>query len=383
MQDKCVYLDNASTSYPKPQSVYGVLSTYLQTEGANPGRAGHRMAIDADRTVEEARALLASFFGAEKPESVVFTYNCTDSLNIAIKGCVRPGDHVITTVIEHNSIMRPLRQMEKDGAITLSQLPVSEDGYLDPDDLQKAMTPQTRFVALSHASNVIGTVQPIKEAGLICRKHNALLLVDVAQTAGILPISMKDFNIDLLAMPGHKSLFGPPGTGVLIVGQRAEVSAFREGGTGVNSEHPTHPPEMPTRLEAGTPNTIGIAALKAGLEFIVKETPEAIAAHEQRLLSRFIEGIGDIPGIRIHGSRDITRRVATASISIEGTSPLQAAAALDDKFNIATRPGLHCAPYIHRQIGTAPLGTVRISMGYFNTNDDVDYCLTALKGLAS
>ncbi len=379
----CVYLDNASTTYPKPQRVYDVLATYLQTEGANPGRAGHRMAIEAGRTVEETRKLLSSFFDAEQSESVVFTYNCTDALNIGIKGCISPGDHVISTAIEHNSIMRPLRSMEKSGTITLTQLPVSMDGYLDPDDVRKAMTPRTRLVALSHASNVLGTVQPIKEAGRICREHGALLLVDVAQTAGILPVSMKNLEIDLLAMPGHKALFGPPGTGVLIVGKRAEISAFREGGTGVNSEHPTHPLEMPTRLEAGTPNTIGIAGLKAGLEFIIKETPEAIASHEQALLARFIDGVEDIPGIRLFGGNKTDRRVATASLNIEGASPLRIASALDSKFNIAVRPGLHCAPYVHRQLGTAPQGTVRVSMGYFNTADDVDFCLTALRQLAS
>ena len=381
--DKCVYLDNASTTYPKPQCVYNILATYLQIEGANPGRAGHRMAIEAGRTVEDTRKLLASFFDADAPESVAFTYNCTDALNIGIKGCIRPGDHVIATAIEHNSIMRPLRNMEKTGMITLTQLPVSADGYLDPDDVRKAMTPRTRLVALSHASNVLGTVQPIREAGLICREHDALLLVDAAQTAGILPVSMRKLNIDLLAMPGHKALFGPPGTGALIVGKRAEIAAFREGGTGVNSELPTHPPEMPTRLEAGTPNTIGIAALKAGIEFIVKETPEAIAAHEQALLARFLDGVADIPSVRLYGGKKADRRVATASVNIDGATPSHIAAALDSGFNIAIRPGLHCAPYIHRNLGTSPHGTVRVSMGYFNTNDDVDSCLTALRQLAS
>jgi cysteine desulfurase / selenocysteine lyase len=381
--NNCVYLDNASTTYPKPRCVYDVLSSYLQAEGANPGRAGHRMAIEAGRTVEETRQLLASFFDADESESVAFTYNCTDALNIGIKGCIRSGDHVITTSIEHNSIMRPLKQMEKIGIITLTQLPVSAEGYFDPDEVSKAMTSKTRLVALSHASNVLGTVQPIEEAGRICRERGALLLVDVAQTAGILPVSMKKFEIDLLAMPGHKALFGPPGTGALIVGKRAEIVAFREGGTGVNSEHPTHPPEMPTRLEAGTPNTIGIAALKAGLEFIIKETPQAIAAHEQALLKQFIEGIGDTPGIKLYGGKETDRRVATVSLGIDGATPADIAATLDSKFNIAIRPGLHCAPYIHRQLGTAPHGTVRVSMGYFNTKDDVDYCLTALRQLAS
>jgi len=353
------YFDNASTSYPKPKPVYEVLASYLQIEGANPGRAAHRMAVNAGNTVEETRGLLAAFFDADSPDRVAFALNCTDALNMAIKGVVVPGDHVIASSLEHNSIMRPLKRMEAEGTIQLTQLPISEEGCTDPEDVKRNIRPNTRLVALTHASNVLGTVQPIGDVGKICRDHGVLYLVDGAQTAGILPISMKRMHIDLLAVPGHKALLGPPGTGALISGKRAEPIAFREGGTGTNSEYPVQPTEMPTRLEAGTPNTLGIAGLKAGLEFISKRTLDAIALHEHGLVERFLHGLREIKRVRIYGSSDKNGRVATVSVSFIDKKPGLVARELDEKFNIAIRPGLHCAPYAHAAIGTLSQGTAR------------------------
>jgi cysteine desulfurase family protein len=340
------------------------------------------MAVDAGKTVEETRSLLAELFDASSSERVAFTLNCTDALNMAIKGVLRPGDHAITSLLEHNSIMRPLKRMEHEAKIELSQLPLSSDGYIDPSDIRQLLKPNTRLLALTHASNVLGTVQPIAEVGKICHEHDVLLLVDAAQTAGILPISLKRMHIDLLALPGHKALFGPPGTGALILGDRAEPKAFREGGTGVNSEHPVQPTELPVRLEAGTPNTLGIAGFKAGLKFIRQESLEAIASHEQKLTKHFINGLQGIKGIRVLGPAVHRERVATVSLSLAAHTPAQLSATLDREYNIAIRPGLHCAPYVHRHLGTIPGGTARFSFGYFNTIDEIDYCINALQRIA-
>ena len=376
-----LYLDNAATSFPKPEVVYRELQDYLRRDGANPGRGGHQWAVRVEKTLDDTRSLLARFFGMDDYRRVIFTLNGTDSLNMAIKGVVRPGDHVVTSLLEHNSVSRPLKQLESDGIISLTQLPFSQEGFIDPDDFRRALTSRTRLVVLLHASNVLGTMQPVAEVGGICRRHEALFLVDAAQTAGILPIDMQDMQIDLLAFPGHKALFGPPGIGVLLVGHRVQPVPWREGGTGFDSEDPVQPRQLPYLLEGGTPNTLGVAALRAGLGFVTGEGLDRIRGHEQRLLTRLIESLRDNPKIRLYGSLDLSRRVGSLALNREGYTASEVGMILDNAFEIAVRPGLHCAPYLHRELGTAPEGAVRISPGYFNTEEDMERCLSALEQL--
>ena len=376
-----LYLDNAATSFPKPEVVYRELQDYLRRDGANPGRGGHQWAVRVEKTLDDTRSLLARFFGMDDYRRVIFTLNGTDSLNMAIKGVVRPGDHVVTSLLEHNSVSRPLKQLESDGIISLTQLPFSQEGFIDPDDFRRALTSRTRLVVLLHASNVLGTMQPVAEVGGICRRHEALFLVDAAQTAGILPIDMQGMQIDLLAFPGHKAMFGPPGTGVLLVGHRVQPVPWREGGTGFDSEDPVQPRQLPYLLEGGTPNTLGVAALRAGLRFVTGEGLDRIRGHEQRLLTRLIESLRDNPKIRLYGSLDLSRRVGSLALNREGYTASEVGMILDNAFEIAVRPGLHCAPYLHRELGTAPEGAVRISPGYFNTEEDMERCLSALEQL--
>ena len=376
-----IYLDNAATSFPKPEAVYRELQDYLRRDGANPGRGGHQWAVRVEKTLDDTRNLLARFFGLDDHRRVIFTLNGTDSLNMAIKGVLRPGDHVVTSLLEHNSVSRPLRQLESDGSIRLTQLPFSQEGFVDPDDFRRALTSRTRLVVLLHASNVLGTLQPIAEIGRICRRHEALFLVDAAQTAGIVPIDMQAMGIDLLAFPGHKALFGPPGIGVLLVGHRVEPLPWREGGTGFDSEAPLQPRSLPHLLEGGTPNTLGVAGLRAGLRFVTGEGLDRIRGHERRLLARLTESLRDNPKICLYGSLDTHCRVGSLAFNREGYTASEVGMILDNSFEIAVRTGLHCAPYLHRELGTAPEGAVRISPGYFNTEDDIDRCLSALEQL--
>src|SRR6202011_1252766 len=278
-----IYLDNAATSFPKPESVYQALDRFARQSLANPGRAGHKMALAAEHALDDARHLLNQLFHGEAPERFVFTLNCTDALNMAFKGVLQDGDHVVTTDLEHNSVSRPLRKMDLDGRITLTRIKADTGGTIDPDDVRRAITPRTRLVAMTHASNVLGTVQPIAAVGRIAREHELLFLVDAAQTAGVVPIDVQALAIDLLAFPGHKSLLGPTGTGALYVGSRAKVGAWREGGTGGDSSSETQPREFPYFLEGGTPNVLGVAGLAAGIQYVTQRGFSRIHEHETAL----------------------------------------------------------------------------------------------------
>lgn len=389
-----IYLDNAATTFPKPPRVHDAASSFIQTLGANPGRGSHRMAMSANHMVESARLALARFIGAgATPERVVFTLNCTDALNMAIKGAVhgwhaRHGGtpHVVTSVLEHNSVSRPLEQLATDGLISLTRLGSSSDGYLSPDDVAAALRPETCLVALTHASNVLGTVQPITAIGTTIRERSngtTWFLVDAAQTIGVEPIDVVASRIDLLAFPGHKALFGYPGTGGLYVSPCVDLLPWREGGTGGDSKHPVQPDEYPHRLEGGTHNTIGIASLGEGLAFIAQTTPMAIAQHETRLAARLLDGLSQARGVTIHGPRSTHARVATVAFGVDGFSSQDVSAILDTSFDIAVRAGLQCSPYCHQMLGTYPDGVVRASVGYFNTEQDVDALLAALGAIAS
>jgi len=378
-----IYLDNAATSFPKPEPVYRALDAFARTSLANPGRAGHRMAVAAERTLDDARLALNRFFGGEGVERWIFTHNCTDGLNLAIKGLVKTGDHVITSDLEHNSVSRPLRKLEKDGAITLTRL-ASQEGYIDPEDVRRAITPKTAMVVLTHASNVLGTVQPIEAIAPIVREAGALFLVDAAQSAGLVPIDLKATPIDLLAFPGHKALYGPTGTGALYVGPRANPSAWREGGTGGDSASETQPQQLPFFLEGGTPNVLGVAGLAAGLAWVAERGVEASRRHEVALLQRVVDWVDAAEGWRFAGRWEPDTHVGALSLIVpDGITPQELGGILDGSFDIAVRPGLHCAPYAHKAIGTFPDGTLRLSPGPFTTEGEIDNFLNALAEIAA
>lgn len=374
-----IYLDNGATSWPKPPSVHAEMVRFLSEDAANPGRAGHRMAIAAEKKIDDVRGKLTRLFDGDEPERMILTLNCTDALNIAIKGVVNEGDHVITSTLEHNSVSRPLQAMKESGFIELTRLPMTDGGFIDPDAITKAITRKTRLIAVTHCSNVLSTIQPAEQIGRIAREKDLIFLLDAAQSAGIVPISIRKMNIDLLAFPGHKSLLGPTGTGGLYVGKRVDPLPWREGGTGGDSSSPTQPHLYPYWLEGGTPNTVGIAGLGAGLDYLSEHHMDQMLAHERALVKRLVQQIEDDDRFTILGSRDWGHRAAAVAITLQGLEPREAGAILDESFNIAVRPGLHCAPYIHQELGTFPDGAVRISPGPFNTNDEIDQLVQALQ----
>jgi cysteine desulfurase / selenocysteine lyase len=378
-----IYLDNAATSFPKPEAVYQALDRFARESLANPGRAGHKMALAAERMLDDTRHLLNQFFRGEGPERFIFTLNCTDALNMAFKGVLAEGDHVITTDLEHNSVSRPLRAMELSGRISMTRVNADSAGSIDPDEIDGAISSQTRLIALTHASNVLGTVQPVATVGQIAREHDLLFLVDAAQTAGVVPIDVRETNIDLLAFPGHKCLLGPTGTGALYVGPRARVRAWREGGTGGDSSNEIQPKEFPYFLEGGTPNVLGVAGLSAGLKFVQERGVDSIRSHEVELTDRLWRHLDEIGRYKVYGHRDLSQRVGTLSFRSEALPATELGAILDQSFEIAVRPGLHCAPYIHRSLGTFPDGTVRVSPGPFSTTDEIDSLSRALAEIAA
>ncbi len=380
-----IYLDNAATSFPKPEAVYQTMDRFARTSLANPGRAGHRMALAAEQALGAARHALNQFFHGEAPERWVFTLNCTDGLNLAIKGVVCPGDHVITTDLEHNSISRPLEALKRAGVITLSRV-CSSGGYVDPDEIKKALRRETKLVAMTHASNVLGTVQPIEAVAAIVREAGALFLVDAAQTAGVVPIDLGAAAIDLLAFPGHKALYGPTGTGALYVGPRSDgrIRTWREGGTGGDSSSPTQPTELPYLLEGGTPNVLGITGLAAGVAWVSERGPERLRREEVGLLEPVVDWAEAMDDWRVAGRWEPGTHVGALSlIAPESLAPQDIGAILDTSFDIAIRPGLHCAPYIHRALGTFPNGTVRLSPGAFTTREEVQSLIDALSQISA
>ncbi len=378
-----IYLDNAATTWPKPESVYRALDEFARQAAANPGRSGHRMAVAAEAKVTEARGRVARLLNAESPDRVILTLNATDALNIAIKGILRPGDHVVTSVLEHNSINRPLAALEQAGAISVTRIPAEPDGSLSVDKLRGALTPATRLVALTHGSNVLGVVNDAAALGATSMAHGAVLLLDASQTAGVVPIDVQASQLDLVAFPGHKGCFGPMGTGALYVRPGIALRAFREGGTGFGAESELQPEKMPFHLEGGTPNAHGLAGLAAGLEFLEKEGVGTIGAHERDLALRFAEEARRVPGVTVWSAKSPDRQIGPVSLSVRGRDPAEVGAALDERYGIACRPGLHCAPGTHRHLGTFPSGTVRFSFGYFNTAADVDAAARALREITA
>lgn len=378
------YLDNAATSWPKPAEVSQAMVHFLESVGANPGRSGHRLSLDSARIVYQTRELIAQLFGAPDCLRVVFGLNITDSINLALHGMLQPGDHVITSGMEHNAVMRPLRVLEKMG-VCLSVAPCELDGSLDPQKIEQAILPNTKMVVINQASNVCGAILPVRQVGEIVRRHNLLLLVDAAQSAGVLPIDMQADRVDLLAFTGHKSLYGPMGTGGLVLGERVDIEKLqpvRQGGTGSRSELEIQPEFLPDRYECGTPNAVGLAGLSAALQWLAATGLESIRKHEKQLCQALIDGLSEIPGVILYGPKDAELQTATVGFNIQGVEPSTIGMRLEDEYNILCRVGLHCAPAAHRTIGTFPTGCVRFGLGVFNTHEQVQHAIQAVRGLA-
>jgi cysteine desulfurase family protein len=323
--------------------------------------------------------LVARFINAPEINRVIFTLNCTDALNLGLKGLLKPGNHVVTSCIGHNSLVRPLRKLESLGVKVTWVTPSQDSGVLSPRDIEAAITKDTRLVIVTHASNVTGMIQPIEEYGAVTRRRNLIFMVDAAQTAGKYPIDVQANNIDLLAFSGHKGLFGPPGTGALYIGNRVNLDSLREGGTGSYSEDEQQPVILPDRYESGTLNSVGISGLGAGLKYIREEGLEKIRAHEQVLTDSLIGGLSKIPGIVLYISKDRLKQVSVVSFNIKGFTPGDVGTILDQTFDIKVRTGLHCAPMMHKAIGTFPLGTIRLSPGYFNTLEEIEMTIKAIE----
>jgi cysteine desulfurase/selenocysteine lyase len=385
-----VYFDNAATSWPKPPGVAKAMTHFLNEVGANPGRAAHRRAVESGRILYDAREAVCELFHAPDPLRLVFGKNVTEALNLALRGLLRPGDHVVTSSMEHNSMMRPLRALERQpepgsSGVQVTVVKCSPQGMLNPADVEAAIRPDTRLVALNHASNVVGTLLPVAEVGAICRERDLMFLVDVAQSGGAYPIDVQADQIDLLAFTGHKSLGGPMGTGGLIVGERVDETQLEplvRGGTGSRSEHEVQPDFLPDMYESGTPNVVGLAGLRVGVCWVLERGVEAIRAHEVALAQTLINGLRAIPGVTVYGTLDAGLQTATVSFNIARLAPSEVGLRLDDEYGIMCRVGLHCAPTAHKTIGTFPDGTVRFGLSAFNTMDEVEAALAAVEGLA-
>jgi len=381
MKEQIIYLDNAATTFPKPRSVLERMVETYGRMGVSPGRGSYDLAVEAEELVQATRRQVARFFGASDPDYVTFASNATDALNLAIQGLVRPGDHVVSTQLEHNSVLRPLYHLSGRGIIDYDLVPFDGQGFIDPEDVARAIRPNTRLVIVCHASNVLGTVQPADEIGRICAEHDVFLLIDAAQSAGVIPIQMSEWNIAAVAFTGHKSLFGPTGIGGLVIHPGLNIQSTRFGGTGIDSKSLVHTQTFPHRLEAGTINLIGIIGLSAGLEFVISEGISSIHRREMELLMRLREGLSGLNRVNLHGMDNLSRHMGLLTISVDGMDPEDVSAILDGDFGIAVRAGLHCAPFVHKRLGTYPMGGVRFSVGPFNTIEHIDRAVEAMNSI--
>jgi len=377
-----IYLDNAATSYPKPESVYRAVDQALRHAAGNPGRGGHDFSLAATRSVLDARDTVAGLFGITDSSRVVFTSGATEAINLALFGLLQPGDRVVTTSMEHNAVVRPLRALQ-DAGVEVVKVAADRTGLVASADLQQACADPTRMLVMSHCSNVTGTLQPIEALGPWCRQRGILLLVDAAQSAGIFPIDVEGHAIDLLAVPGHKGLFGPAGTGFLYVRDGLSPRPLIYGGTGSSSSSDLQPEAMPERLESGTLNTSGLAGLKAGIEFVQLTGLETIRRHEQELLQGLLAGLRRIGGVSVFGPGAVNRHGGAVSFRLDQADPSETGFLLDREFGICCRVGLHCSPDAHKSIGSYPAGTIRVSPGYFNTQQEIDQLLEAVSSLAA
>ncbi|MCR4409181.1 MAG: aminotransferase class V-fold PLP-dependent enzyme [Candidatus Saccharicenans sp.] len=374
-----IFLDNGATSYPKPEEVYRFMDYFYRNFGVNPGRSGYDLCLEAGDMVENTRKMLNEFFNGHDPNRLCFTYNSTDALNLAIFGLLQPGQHAITTTIEHNSVLRPLYHLSLQG-VEVDYVPFDSRGFVDPDDIRKKIKKNTRLVVVNHASNVIGTVQPVKEIGQICKENGVLFAIDASQSAGKIPIDMKDMNIDVVCFTGHKSLLGPTGIGGLCVAEGVDIKITRAGGTGVRSAQRTHLEEYPYRLEYGTPNVLGIAGLQAGVKWIQEKGLDNIHHHEMKLTEMLVSGLKEIDGVTLYCQDDLTNHISVIAFNVNGMEAQDVGIMLDADYNIACRTGLHCAPLVHEQLGTDKIkGAVRFGIGPFNTEEHIKAAIQAVR----
>lgn len=379
-----IYLDNAATSYPKPEETYAFMDQFFRSHGVNPGRSGYDLCMETGQLVDDTRKQLTRFFNGTDPDRLIFTYNSTDALNLALFGLLSPGDHAITTTVEHNSVLRPLHHLSQYHGVEVDRVPFDGRGFVDPGDVAARFKPNTRVVAINHGSNVIGTVQPVGEIGRLCRERGIRLVVDSSQTAGKIPIDVQAMHVDVLAFTGHKSLMGPTGIGGLYVQPDVDIRHTRAGGTGVRSAHPFHLDEYPWRLEYGTPNVLGIAGLHAGVRWLEQQGLAAIEAHEMRLLRRLVDGLRGIPGVTMYCQDDLADHIAVMVFNVDGFEAGNTGTILDVDHNIACRTGLHCAPLVHAQLGLEAIkGAVRFGIGPFNTDAHIEAAIGAVGEIAA
>ncbi len=378
-----IYLDNSATTFPKPDVVYDFMCNFYREHGVNPGRSGFDAAIETEEVVFNTRKMLTDLFNGDDPNRLTFSYNASDSLNMILQGLAQKGDHVITTMLEHNSVLRPLHHLEMDGIISVTHIGFDQHGYVDPDDIRKNIRKNTRIVVVNHSSNVIGTVQPIGEIGKICKEKGLIFVVDSSQSAGAIPIDMKAMGIDVLVFTGHKCLMGPTGIGGSYVMEGVPVHGTRFGGTGVRSAQLTHLEEFPYRLECGTLNLVGVAGLNAGVKWVLQQGIENLHAKEIMLWDKLRLGIQKINNVITYCAEDTKNQNPVLSFNIKGFESGDVGTMLDVDYNIACRTGLQCAPQVHVGLGTDKIhGTVRMSIGPFNTEEEIDTAIQAVGEIA-
>jgi len=381
--DKLIFLDNGATSFPKPDEVYTFMDSFYRNFGVSPGRSGYDLCMETGELVEDTREMMAEFFNGKDPNRLCFSYNSTDALNLIIYGMLKEGDHSVTTTLEHNSVLRPLYHLFKYNGVEVDYIPFDEKGFVDPDEFPKKFKKNTKLVIINHASNVIGTIQPLKEIGKHCRERGIPFAIDASQSAGKIPIDIEEMNVDVVAFTGHKSLLGPTGIGGLYVREGIEIRHTRAGGTGVRSAVRTHLDEYPYRLEYGTLNVLGVAGLHAGLMWIKQKGLESIHEHEMKLTAMLKDGLKDIDGVTLYCQEDLTNHISVFVFNVDGLEALNTSTLLDVDYNIASRSGLHCAPLVHEQLGTDKIhGAVRFGIGPFNTAEEIQTAIHALKEIS-
>jgi len=381
--ENLIYLDNGATSYPKPDEVYRFMDSFYRSFGVNPGRSGYDLCMETGALVDTTRKMLADFFNGSDPNRLCFSYNSTDALNLIIFGTLQTGDHAITTTLEHNSVLRPLYHQNRFNGVEIDYVPFNRHGFIEPEEIKRRIKANTRLVIVNHASNVIGTVQPVAAIGRICREHEVPFAIDASQSAGKVPIDMEQMHIDMVAFTGHKSLLGPTGIGGLYVREGIEIRHTRAGGTGVRSADRMHLEEYPYRLEYGTGNIVGIAGMHAGLKWILEKGMDQIHHHEMALTRMLRDGLREIDGVLLYGQDDLTDHIAVLSFNIDGMEALNTGTLLDGEYDIACRTGLHCAPLLHEQLGTGQIGgTVRVGIGPFNTEEHIKTAIRAVAEIA-
>lgn len=376
-----LYFDNAATTFPKPEVVYTSIMEAMRGYGANPGRSGHKLALKASRGIYDTRELICKIFNVKNPMNIILTFNATESLNIGIKGILKPGDHVITTSMEHNSVLRPIKYLEKFG-IESTIIEADEKGRINVLDIEKSIKSNTKLIVNTHVSNLTGTIMPIEDIGRVARNNGIIYMVDAAQSAGVYDIDIEKMNIDILAFPGHKGLLGPQGTGGLYIREDLKLEGFMQGGTGSASHSLIQPDIFPDKFESGTANAPGIVGLGAGIKYILDRGINTIREYEESLTEHFIEEAKKIDGIKLYGPLNIKEQGAVVSLNIKDADSSEVSYILDQEYDIAVRPGLHCAPLAHKSIGTLEQGAVRFSFGIFNSHEEIELSIKALRDIA-